>query len=70
MKFELKESMAKLEELNSALEIREKNLRQETQSSELVHQKLLIRENKIKLEAKRLENWSKEIKSKAEEVEY
>ena len=69
MKFELKESMAKLEELNSALEIREKNLRQETQSSELVHQKLLIRENKIKLEAKRLENWSKEIKSKAEEVE-
>ena len=69
MKFELKESMAKLEELNSALEIREKNLRQETQSSESVHQKLLIRENKIKLEAKRLENWSKEIKSKAEEVE-
>ena len=61
--------MAKLEEVNTALEAREKILREDTVKVEFMQQKLLIRENKVILESKRLENWSQEIKTGAGELE-
>ena len=69
MKYELKENMAKLEELSLALEEKEKKLRLECDRIEKFSSKLVRKENQLTLESKRVENWDKEVQSAATELD-